>query len=390
MNMRKNILFVDDDSNLLDGYKRQLRKRFQIVTALGGREGLKIADAKGPFVVIVSDMRMPGMDGVQFLAEIKERHPDSVRMMLTGDTDLKTAIEAVNEGNIFRFLTKPCSPEAITKALDAGLEQYRLINTERELLENTLRASVNVLTEILSLVNPTAFSRASRVRNYVKHIAMEMRLPKLWQYEVAAMLSQIGCVTLPQVVLNKIYGRRELTYIEKKMYSSHPKVGCKLLANIPRLEQIAHMIEGQQIPFKEYPESDNPTGEELVVTIGAQTLKIAIDFDQLIARAVSAKGALSALRNRKGEYNPKLLDVLENFEGSTVEVECKEVTVRELEIGMVTDEHVKSKKGLLLVPMGHEITYAILERLRNFSQGGVGVNEPIQVRVPVQQEAFGR
>ena len=381
--MRENILFVDDDSNLLEGYKRQLRKRFQMVTALGGREGLEIVDTRGPFAVIVSDMRMPEMDGVQFLAEIKKRHPDSVRMMLTGNADLQTAIEAVNEGNIFRFLTKPCSSDTITRALKAGLEQYRLINTERELLENTLRACVNVLTEILSLVNPAAFSQASRTKNYVKHIAKKMNLPRLWQYEVASMLSQIGCVTLPQVVLNKIYGRRELTYTEKKMYSSHPKVGCKLLANIPRLEQIAQMIEGQQIPFKEYPESDNPTEEELAVTAGAQMLRIAIDFDRLVARAVSPKGALSALRKRKGEYNTKLLDTLDDFEGNTVNVEIKEVEVRELEIGMVTNGHIESKKGTLLVPMGHEITYTVLERLHNFSHG-VGVIEPIQVRVLAQ------
>ena len=385
--MRENILFVDDDSNLLEGYKRQLRKRFQMVTALGGREGLEIVDTRGPFAVIVSDMRMPEMDGVQFLAEIRKRHPDSVRIMLTGNADLQTAVEAVNEGNIFRFLTKPCSSDTITKALKAGLEQYRLINTERELLENTLRACVNVLTEILSLVNPAAFSQASRTKNYVKHIAKKMNLPRLWQYEVASMLLQIGCVTLPQVVLNKIYGRRELTYAEKKMYSSHPKVGCKLLANIPRLEQIAQMIEGQQIPFKEYPESDNPTEEELAVTVGAQMLRIAIDFDQLVARAVSPKGALSALRKRKGEYNTKLLDTLDDFEGHTVNVEIKEVEVRELEIGMVTNSHIKSKKGTLLVPMGHEITYTVLERLHNFSRG-VGVIEPIQVRVLTQDE-FG-
>ena len=386
--MRETILFVDDDSNLLDGYKRQLRRKFEVVTALGGQEGLKVAGENGPFAVVVSDMKMPGMDGVQFLSEIKERYPDSVRMMLTGNADLETAMQAVNEGNIFRFLSKPCSPETMTKALNAGLKQYRLINTERELLENTLRASVNVLTEILSLVNPTAFGRASRVKNYVKHMAVKMKLPKLWQYEVAAMLSQIGCVTLPQVVLNKIYSRRELSFIEKKMYNSHPKVGCKLLANIPRLKQIAHMIEKQQIFFEEFPELDNPTEEDLMICIGAQMLKIAIDFDQLVARAVSPRGALSALRKRKGQYNKKLLDTLENFQAEQVEVEFKEVKVKDLAIGMVTNGHVESKKGILLVPMGHEITYTVLERLRNFSQGEVGVKEPVQVRV-LAQDDFG-
>jgi response regulator RpfG family c-di-GMP phosphodiesterase len=385
MRVQENILFVDDDSNLLDSYKRQLRKQFQVLTALGGAEGLESIKKHGPFAVIVSDMRMPEMDGVQFLAKVRERAPDSVRIMLTGNADVQTAIEAVNEGNVFRFLTKPCSPEAMTKALDAGLEQYRLINAERELLENTLKASVNVLTEILSLVNPTAFGRASRMRGYVKHIAMQMKVPDLWQYEVAAMLSQIGCVTLPQSILNKIYSRKDLTYTEQKMYNSHPKVGCKLLAGIPRLDQSAHMIEGQQTFFKEYPPVSEIPRDKLAITLGAQMLKLAIDFDQLVIRAISPKGALSALQKRTGEYNPKLLEALENFEGSNVEVEFREVSLDDLEIGMVIDEHVRSENRTLLVPKGHEVTYTVLERLRNFAHGGTGIQQPIRVRVPIQE-----
>jgi len=277
----------------------------------------------------------------------------------------------------------------MVKALEAGLEQYRLINAERELLENTLKASVNVLTEILSLVNPTAFGRASRMRSYVKHIAMQMKVPDLWQYEVAAMLSQIGCVTLPQSILNKIYGRKDLTYTEQKMYGSHPKIGCKLLAGIPRLDQSAHMIEGQQVFFKEYPPAAEIPHNKLAITLGAQMLKVAIDFDQLVIRAISPKGALSALRKRIGEYNPKLLDALENFEGGNIEVEFREVTLENLEIGMVIDEHVRSVKRTLLVPKGHEVTYTVLERLRNFAHGGVGIQEPIRVRVPIRDSFTG-
>ncbi|KPK74639.1 MAG: hypothetical protein AMJ79_13555 [Phycisphaerae bacterium SM23_30] len=382
--MSEKILFVDDDSNLLDSYKRQLRKRFQMATALGGEEGLEIIAHKGPFAVVVSDMKMPEMDGIQFLAQVRERYPEAVRMMLTGNADLQTAVDAVNEGHIFRFLTKPCSPKELTAALESALEQFHLLKTEQKLLENTLRACIRVLTEILSLVNPTAFSRASRIKNYILHMAKELRLPNVWRFEVAALLSQIGCVTLPQVILNKIYGRRELNYTEQKMFNSHPRVGCKLLANIPRLELVARMIAGQLDSFQEQPDIKTLTPDEQIVVIGAQMLKIAIDFDQLVVRTISPGGALTILRKRKKDYNPRILDTLNSFKGSEIEVEVKECTVEELEIGMITDEHIKSNKGTMLVPMGHEVTYTVLERLRNFAKG-VGVREPIRVRVALEE-----
>ncbi|MFH1417727.1 MAG: response regulator, partial [Planctomycetota bacterium] len=136
--MSKKILCVDDDPNILNAYRRGLRRLFEIETAEGGAEGLEAIASQGPFAVVVSDMRMPGMDGIQFLTAVKKRAPESVRIMLTGNADQQTAMDAVNEGSIFRFLTKPCPPEHLAKALTAGIEQYRLITAEKELLGKTL------------------------------------------------------------------------------------------------------------------------------------------------------------------------------------------------------------------------------------------------------------
>ena len=123
--MDNKILFVDDDLNILEAYKRQLKRQFQVETAQGGEEGLNTIKNSGPYAVIVSDLRMPGMDGNQFLAKVKEITPESVRMMLTGFADLKTAIDAINRGNIFRLLTKPCAKEVLAEALFDGIEQYK-------------------------------------------------------------------------------------------------------------------------------------------------------------------------------------------------------------------------------------------------------------------------
>ena len=121
------VLFVDDEPKVLDGFRRQLRKHTEILTATSGLEGLDMLEWQGPFAVVVSDMRMPGMSGTEFLAAVRERSPDSVRIVLSGQADLESAIAAVNEGQIFRFLTKPCSADALRGAVDAGLAQHRLI-----------------------------------------------------------------------------------------------------------------------------------------------------------------------------------------------------------------------------------------------------------------------
>jgi DNA-binding NtrC family response regulator len=136
--MTENILFVDDEPAVLESYKRMLHREFRVDIATGGEKGLEAIQTAGPYAVVVSDMRMPGMNGAQFLAHVRSSAPDTVRMLLTGYTDLDAAIQAVNEGNIFRFLTKPCEKTILAKSLTSGLVQYRLITAERDLLENTL------------------------------------------------------------------------------------------------------------------------------------------------------------------------------------------------------------------------------------------------------------
>jgi len=377
--MNEKVLLVDDDRNILAGYKRALHRQFQLETAEGGPVALEILSNDGPFAVIVADMGMPGMDGIQFLTKVKEHTPDSVRMMLTGNADQETAIDAVNEGNVFRFLTKPCPPEVLASALEAGVAQYRLIVAERELLEKTLRGSVKVLTEILSLVNPAAFSRASRIRRYVTHIVERLQLSPLWQFELAAMLSQIGCVTLPYEILNRVYAGQPLSDEERSMFSSHPSVGSKLLNNIPRLGTIARMIEGQQRPFGTAAEPGSLKQEEATIAIGSQILKVALDFDQLIVQGLTRAAALSTLARREDEYNPKVVAALENFRMKEASDIVKMVKVHELNTTMIIDEDVNAKNGVLLVSKGQEVTYTVLARLRSFAQG-VGVVEPIRVR----------
>ncbi len=123
--MSGKVLVVDDDPRILESYQRVLRKRFSLDTAASGREALEMVSRYGPYAVVVSDMRMPEMSGLDLLMRIREQAPDTVRIMLTGNADQQTAVDAVNRGNVFRFLHKPCSPEVMVEAVEQALEYYR-------------------------------------------------------------------------------------------------------------------------------------------------------------------------------------------------------------------------------------------------------------------------
>ena len=379
--MQEKILFVDDEQNILEAFKRQLRKRFRFDTALGAEAGLKALKEKGPYAVVVSDLRMPKMDGIQFLRRTKELSPETVRMMLSGHADLTNAINAVNEGNIFRFLTKPCPVDHLTKALQDGIDQYRLIRAEKELLDNTLKGSIKVLTDLLAIVNPEAFGRASRVRTLVKDLANYMGISDTWQLETAALLSHVGFVTIPEETLQKIYNKAELTGEEMQLFEMHPFIASDLIKNIPRMESVAEIIAYQEKLFDGSGIPPNHPGGD-AIPLGARILKVALDYDSLQISGKAPKDAYSELTSRNGSYDPKVLKALEMALGIEVKYEIKSVRIGELRGGMIFAEDVTSLEGRLLVAKGQEVTPALFERLKNFSRIAP-VNEPIKVLVRI-------
>jgi len=381
--MTEKILFVDDEPNVLQSIQRQLHKRFPLQIAEGGEDALRILREEGPFAVIVSDMRMPQMAGVELLAQTKDLYPDMVRLMLTGNADQETAMEAVNTGQIFRFLTKPCPPAVFITSLALAVRQHRLITAEKELLQKTLRGSINVLSELLAVANPLAFSSGLRIRDYVVKLASIMELPNLWQYEIAAVMSQIGCITLPGDVLNKIYAGQELNQDETHMYESHPMVGKSLLEKIPRLENITKMIELQQKRFDAYTKELAGSEFEEILT-GAQILKVAIDFDRQLFQGKGSSEIQEWMRKQHNCYNPQVLDALEIIKVNERE-QLLHLNVEKIGVGMVAADDILAKNGVLVIPKGQVITWPLLQGLKNFSMQ-VGIVEPIRVQVGQSSE----
>ena len=375
--MTEKILFVDDETNVLESIARQLRKRFTLSTALSGQEALRIMKEQGPFAVIISDMRMPGMDGVQLLERVKELYPDTVRMMLTGNADQGTAIEAVNKGQIFKFLNKPSSTAVLVPAIALAQRQYRLITAEKELLDMTLKGSVKVLAELLSLSNPTAFSCGYRIKNVVVELALLLDQGHIWKFEIAALMSQIGCITLPIEILHKKNADIHLTVQEDDMYRSHPKAGASLLAGIPRLESVAAMIAEQLRPYDAFTEELSSDEES---NLGAQILHAALDYDRLLFRGKTHKDAIRELSLETGEYNPDVLKLLGNVKIQEKHASIVSLRIQDISVGMIAEENIHAKNGILLAPKGQEITWPVLQGLLNFSRQ-VGVREPVLVRV---------
>lgn len=362
------VLLVDDEPAILDGLRRQLRNRYQLETAPGAEAGLA-ALQKQAFAVVVSDMHMPGMDGARFLAEVRERQPDSARIMLTGHADIGAAIQAVNLGNLFRFLTKPCPAEALAAAIDAGIAQHRLLTAERELLEKTLSGSVRVLTEILALANPGAFGRAQRLRRVARRLADAMQHPAPWQVELAAMMSQLGIVTVPADLVERAEAGEDLREDERRVLAGVPEVTARLLSNIPRLEPCARMIASSGA-------AEDPPGDDATAR-GARILRLMGAYDAMIAGGRSVASALAELRSQG--HPPAAVEALGALDADPSRRQHIAVAARDLRTGMVLEEDVRARNGVLLVARGQELTHATLERIMNFSRL-IGVHEPIRVQ----------
>lgn len=378
------VLLIDDEANVLAGLKRQLRGRFDVSTAEGGEPALDLVKSEGPFAVAVCDMRMPGMNGIDVLGALKKATPDTVRIMLTGNADQQTAIDAVNQGNIFRFYTKPCPPETLAKGIEAGIQQYRLVTAERELLAQTLAGSVRVLSEVLSMIDPEAFGRATKLRDWAQRVAVLLGLPHPWQLEIAAMLSPIGEVAVPPELLAKKRAGEKLTPVEEDIIARVPETGRQLIENIPRMKAIAEIVYYQNKGFdgSGFP-GDGASGTD--IPVGARVLKVLNDLAGQGTGLIPSARAFAALEHDSGRYDPKILArVRKYFATQTEQAAEKEDSFAELPVsGLLTGHLLKSDlkldTGRLILAAGSTLTEAQIAKVRNLNKI-CRFEEPVRVK----------
>jgi len=380
------ILFVDDEPDLLAALVRNLRsEHFAVATACSAAAALETLEKAGPFAAIVSDLRMPGMDGIGLLRTTRDLYPDMVRVLFTGQPDLDNAVAAVNEGAIFRFVTKPCSRVSLALAVKGAVEQHRLIVAERELLQQTLHGSIRALTDVLGLASPLAFGRATRVRQSVASLAAALKVTESWHIEVAAMLSQIGSIILPPATLEKAYQGEAMSEAELEMMRRIPAVTEQVLGNIPRLDPVLEILRCQQKRFDGTGLPEGMAGGE-AIPWGARALKAVIDLDVLEANGLSPSLAVDTLRGRQGCYDPAILEALSEICKSRRRFDVRELPLSCLRAGMVLAQDVRTAKGMLFVARGQEVTAGLIEKFRN-SYAGLFGDEPIRVVLPNPPES---
>jgi len=359
---RWRVLCVDDEPVMLGFLARCLNEEFDVFTAENGFAGLEALTREGPFAAIVSDLAMPRMSGAEFLSQALARAPDATRVLLTACTEVGIAAAAVNAGQVHRFVTKPADSYSIQLAVRDAVVRYQVVMAEREVLEQTLQRSAQVLVQLLALLQPAAFGRSERLAEYVQHMAASLQLPGAWKFELAARLSQLGFVALPPEIVAKVHAGQELTQGEHEILSFHPCLAHQLLAGIPRLEAVAEMILHQddgQVAAAARTVNAWPEDE---VGLGAQMLSLALELDVGVTHGRSARAMLGELRSSH-RYDPRLVTACDGLTAKKEASLHRLVSPRELEAGMTLDEDIRSSRGTLLIARGQEVTEVTMRRL---------------------------
>ncbi len=375
--MRPKILLVDDDENILEGYKRSLYKNYDVITAGSGQEGIGKIKSQNDFTIVVSDFRMPGINGVEFLSEVKKICPDTIRVLLTGFADAQTTITAVNEGNIFRLLTKPCSQEHLLTTLADAHKQYQLVQAEKELLDKTLKGSIKILIDILSIVDPVAFKISTQMRNIARKIADRLGLKNIWDVEIAALLSHIGSVAIPGEIISKYHLNKHMTEEEKQIYHTYPTIGSSLLKNIPRLESISTIIEHQLDDVNTLKEENKFLDEE--IKISSMILRVLNDYYSKTNQGSTSQEAFLTLKKNEQLYD---MDVIVAFDvelaGVYEGLRIVSVMLNQLTTGHVLADDVRDSSGTILITRGAEISEISRLRLLNYNKMN-SIEQPLRV-----------
>lgn len=359
--MNKKILCVDDEESILRGFQLNLRNKFEIHLASDGQEGLELFEREGGFAVVLSDMRMPRMNGAEMLAAIKKINPEVVTVLLTGYTDFESAMAAVNEGNVFRMLSKPCPPETLNKVLNDAVEQHDLICSKRILLDQTLRGAVDALAQSLATSQPLFFGRAQRLRRMSNALAEQVNMPDSWQVGMAAIFSQIAYSSIPQHLSDEIYHRKELSPEVKSMVADLPDETLKIIDLIPGLEGIKKIL--QRIDVQHKFEVEDGTG----VRTGASILKVALDYDYYAEQGHEESLIVSTLHSRAEVYDPKVVEALQQHLSVSSEIyQLAKISPRELEIGMILMEDLLLEEGMLIASGGADVDRQLLKVIRNY------------------------
>lgn len=315
---RLKVLMVDDDANILGSHQRLLRPYFSVHTALGGDAALAAFEEQGEFAVVVSDIKMPSMGGVELLEKIKGLYPHTIRMVLTGYADLELAINVVNKGDIFRFLTKPCDSKDLIAAIEAGLNQYLMAQATQELavikrLKDGLEGTLQAFTRLVEFRDPYTAGHMERTATLAVGIAEKMKLDqdKIQGLKLAARVHDIGKIAVPAGILNK---PGTLSDAEFALIKAHPLVGADIFKTLETNWPISRIIEEhhERIDGSGYPNGlvrDQLLQESMILSVA--DVVDAIMTHRPYRQSLGVEEAINFLSDKKGQmFDPEVVEAV--------------------------------------------------------------------------------
>jgi FixJ family two-component response regulator len=356
------VLFVDDQAEVLENLQIHVSEICEPMVAQTAEEGLEIFKEYGPFTIVVSDQALPGMNGADFLAMVVRRDPCCSTMLLTGHGAYSDAMQAVNDGHVFRLLDKPYSPQALRDAIQAGIRQRQLVESEKILLQETLVGAVNALTETLATVKPLFFGRAQRVKRLAGEMARYLNFPHVWQVETAAVFSQLASITLPEEEAENVFQRKRLVPKIEKLVRKFPEVIDHLLGNIPRLEEVREILDCLMVNEEPYRADD-----KTLVFQAYEILRAALEYDYIETEGHDSEIALATLKGGKKAFQPEAVEAMSQLlHKSKTRYLVQELSMNELEVGMRLAQDLKLETEMLVAPKGTDISRHFLQVLHNY------------------------
>ncbi len=411
------LLFVDDEANILAALKRLFRKEgYNILLAESGQDALELM-AQQSVDLIISDMRMPGMDGAEFLKQVASKWPDTIRILLTGYADLTSTIKAVNAGKIYRYISKPWEENDIKtnvkhalvqrnlkierdcllaltnsqneelKQLNSGLEEKVLARTSElqqtvsflELAHESLDASYRTTVEVFSNLIEMREQHTVQTRQLAEQAVQLGQLCGLDDVELrnlryAGLLRNIGKVGLSDKLLGKSVN--SMNDVEYKKFIHHPVIGEGVLMALEPLHDAAYLIRHQYEQFNGKGCPDHLKAEDMPIAV--RILKVVGDYYDLqhgliVTAHHSTSEACKYLSENSGShYDPEIVILFKSLLGRkkqpTKDISERRVKSNGLQAGMVLSRDLVLSDKILLLSKGHVLTDNIIERIHNMEE----------------------
>lgn len=407
--MENTILFVDDEQNILNSLTRVFRREgYDILTAGSGEEGLEKIKAN-KVAVVVSDHRMPGMEGVEFLSKVKEISPSTIRFMLTGYADIKSVIGAINNGEVYRYITKPWNDDDLKLTIRGGFEHYRIVEENKVLHELTARQNaelfslnqgleakvaektrkirenffgfVRLFADLMELYDQHVGGHSKRVAALSRGLADKIGLKpgEVDMVETAALLHNIGLIGIPRDILEK--EEQYLQENEKALLKQNPILSQDLLSSIGELKPVGNIIRSHMEKYdgKGYPDGIKGTD----IHIGARIIAVCKLFDgmSLFPSKKPLAEVFEIIKNERGKgLDPAVVDMffelLKEYKEEDIHSIApipsgikQDVTVQitAAKPGMVLAKNLVTGSGRLLITKGTTLTVPLIEKVKNFN-----------------------